>query len=51
MAQWLPSVSLTLLPHIGGIAGAFITKKQVKSWYDVSPSDQAIYMKNIFLFV
>ncbi len=36
MPSWLPSVGLTLLPHVGGFAGSLITRRQVKQWYEVS---------------
>ncbi|KAM4748633.1 translocator protein-like [Rhinophrynus dorsalis] len=33
MTSWVPAVSLTLLPHVGGILGGLITSKEVKTWY------------------
>lgn len=43
MPSWLPSVSLTLLPHLGGIVGGLITRNQVKNWYDVSITFYYLY--------
>ncbi|XP_072379521.1 translocator protein-like [Diabrotica undecimpunctata] len=34
MAQILAPLILTILPNIGGIAGSFIVKNNMKSWYD-----------------
>ncbi|XP_058634483.1 translocator protein-like [Onychostoma macrolepis] len=31
--MWIPMLSLTALPHVGGILGGFITRKEVKTWY------------------
>ncbi|XP_061114716.1 translocator protein [Conger conger] len=31
--MWAPMLGLTALPHLGGICGAFITRKEVKTWY------------------
>ncbi|KAL1272600.1 hypothetical protein QQF64_028462 [Cirrhinus molitorella] len=31
--MWIPMLSLTALPHVGGIFGGFITRKEVKTWY------------------
>ncbi|KAG8438637.1 hypothetical protein GDO86_004992 [Hymenochirus boettgeri] len=33
MPSWVPAVGLTLLPHVGGIMGGLITRKEVKTWY------------------
>ena len=33
---WLKALGFTLLPQIGGIAGGFITKKNIPNWYEVS---------------
>lgn len=40
MPSWVPAVGLTLLPHVGGILGGLITRKEVKTWYTtlVKPS-------------
>uniref|UniRef100_A0A8C7C6F6 Translocator protein n=1 Tax=Oncorhynchus kisutch TaxID=8019 RepID=A0A8C7C6F6_ONCKI len=31
--SWLPMLCLTALPHLGGLYGGYITRKQVKTWY------------------
>ncbi len=31
--MWIPMLSLTALPHVGGLFGGFITRKEVKTWY------------------
>ncbi|KAM3877582.1 translocator protein [Diretmus argenteus] len=31
--MWLPMLGLTALPHLGGLYGAYITRKEVKNWY------------------
>nr|XP_046188153.1 translocator protein-like [Oncorhynchus gorbuscha] len=31
--SWLPMLCLTALPHLGGLYGGYITRKQVNSWY------------------
>ncbi|KAA0712872.1 Translocator protein [Triplophysa tibetana] len=31
--MWIPMLSLTALPHLGGIFGGLITRKEVKTWY------------------
>lgn len=33
MAGWLPMIGMTALPHLGGLYGGFITRKEVKTWY------------------
>ncbi|KAG8538694.1 hypothetical protein GDO81_022199 [Engystomops pustulosus] len=40
MSSWAPAIGLTLLPHVGGILGGLITRKEVKTWYTtlVKPS-------------
>ena len=32
----IPAIALTLLPQIGALAGAYITKKNIPTWYEVS---------------
>ncbi|KAJ8257366.1 hypothetical protein GJAV_G00184840 [Gymnothorax javanicus] len=32
-AMWVPMLGLTALPHVGGVVGALITRKEVKTWY------------------
>ncbi|KAF4079216.1 hypothetical protein AMELA_G00190470 [Ameiurus melas] len=32
-AMWTAMLGLTVLPHVGGIYGGFITRKEVKTWY------------------
>lgn len=32
-AMWTAMLGLTALPHVGGICGAVITKKEMKTWY------------------
>lgn len=32
--EYAKPISLTLLPHLGGFLGGFITRKNVKNWYD-----------------
>ena len=29
------AIGLTALPHIGGLAGSLITRKQIKTWFEV----------------
>ena len=36
MLPSIPAVVMTLLPQIGAIAGAYITKKNIPTWYEVS---------------
>jgi len=31
---WLKPALFTLTPHVGGIAGSFITRSQIKQWYE-----------------
>ncbi|XP_054641147.1 translocator protein [Dunckerocampus dactyliophorus] len=31
--MWLPLVGMTALPHLGGLYGGYITRKEVKTWY------------------
>lgn len=31
----LQAVGLTILPNLGGIAGSYFTRKNVKTWYEV----------------
>ncbi|XP_064821971.1 translocator protein [Oncorhynchus masou masou] len=31
--SWLPMLGLTALPHLGGLYGGYVTRKQVKTWY------------------
>lgn len=31
--MWIPMLSFTALPHVGGIFGGLITRKEVKTWY------------------
>ena len=31
----LQAIGLTALPHVGGIAGGIITRKEIKNWYEV----------------
>uniref|UniRef100_A0A8C9ZFR3 Translocator protein n=2 Tax=Sander lucioperca TaxID=283035 RepID=A0A8C9ZFR3_SANLU len=31
--MWLPMLGMTALPHLGGLIGGYITRKQVKTWY------------------
>ncbi|XP_042614564.1 translocator protein-like [Cyprinus carpio] len=31
--MWIPMLSLTALPHVGGIFGGLITRREVKTWY------------------
>ena len=31
----LQAVGLTILPNIGGIAGALMTRNQINNWYEV----------------
>eukprot|EP00079_Xenopus_tropicalis_P031694 XP_017945465.1 PREDICTED: translocator protein isoform X2 [Xenopus tropicalis] len=40
MPSWAPAIGLTILPHVGGIAGGLITRQEVKTWYTtlVKPS-------------
>ncbi|CAH2278361.1 translocator [Pelobates cultripes] len=39
-SSWLPAVGFTLLPHVGGILGGLITRREVPTWYTslVKPS-------------
>ncbi|KAM4675065.1 translocator protein [Discoglossus pictus] len=32
-SSWLPAIGFTLLPHVGGILGGFITRREVRTWY------------------
>ena len=34
MDTWIKPVGFTLFPHIGAFAGAIITKKNIKNWYE-----------------
>lgn len=29
----MPMLGLTALPHVGGLYGGFVTRKEVKTWY------------------
>ncbi|XP_030633091.1 LOW QUALITY PROTEIN: translocator protein [Chanos chanos] len=31
--MWIPMLGLTALPHVGGVLGGIITRKEVKTWY------------------
>ncbi|XP_040015486.1 translocator protein isoform X2 [Xiphias gladius] len=31
--MWLPMIGMTALPHLGGLYGGYITRKEVKTWY------------------
>ena len=31
----IQAIGLTALPHIGGLAGAFYNRDQIRKWYDV----------------
>lgn len=31
--MWLPMLGMTTLPHLGGLYGGYITRKEVKTWY------------------
>ncbi|KAM8915116.1 translocator protein isoform 2-T4 [Spinachia spinachia] len=31
--MWLPMLGMTALPHLGGLYGGYITRKEVKTWY------------------
>ncbi|KAK7916599.1 hypothetical protein WMY93_012360 [Mugilogobius chulae] len=33
MAGWLPMIGMTAFPHLGGLYGGYITRKEVKTWY------------------
>ncbi|TRY54989.1 hypothetical protein DNTS_020742, partial [Danionella cerebrum] len=33
LSMWIPMLGLTALPHVGGIFGGLITRKEVKTWY------------------
>ncbi|XP_068134260.1 translocator protein [Hyperolius riggenbachi] len=39
-SSWGPAIGLTLLPHVGGLLGGLITRREVKTWYStlVKPS-------------
>ena len=30
------AIGLTALPNLGGILGSFVTRKSIKTWYEVS---------------
>ena len=32
--MWIAVVLFILLPFIGGIAGSFLTRKNIKNWYE-----------------
>lgn len=32
-AMWAAMLGFTALPHVGGICGGFITRKEIKTWY------------------
>ncbi|XP_026204570.1 translocator protein [Anabas testudineus] len=31
--MWLPMIGLTALPHLGGLYGGYVTRREVKTWY------------------
>jgi hypothetical protein len=34
--NWISTISWVLLPQIGGIIGAIVSAKEIKTWYEVS---------------
>jgi hypothetical protein len=37
------AIGLTVLPHIGGFAGGLITRKQIKTWFEVNMDSYLIF--------
>lgn len=35
MEKYIPLATAIAIPHIGGVMGAFITRREVKTWYEV----------------
>ena len=36
MSDYIVPVGASLLPHVGGFLGGYVTKNNIKTWYEVS---------------
>ena len=51
MSDYIKPVAGALIPHIGGILGSFVSRSNIKSWYEVRISMYTITTFTAFLFV